>query len=382
MKRQCTCLLFLLVSCGKNEATHSISPSPHTFPPVEVNVAEPLIKTVTEWDSYTGRIEAMESVEIRARVSGYLEQVYFKDGDTVKKGDVLFVIDPRPYQATLERIQAELEKAKTRLELAKNNLQRAELLWTSKAISEEDYDNRHETVREMEASVRSTEADKKSAHLNVEFTEIRAPITGRIENKRISAGSVVNADQTVLTTLISTDPVYVYVHANERAILKYRRAWSSQRHAITQGVHIPAELALLDEVGFLHRGYIDYIEPHLDANTGTLRVRGVFPNPDELLSPGLFATLRIPGGIPHEAVLIPERAVGTDQHQHFVWIAKGDSAIEYRSVTLGATFGQLREVTHGLQSNDLVVVEGIQKLRPGVKIHPTRQNIADMTPSL
>jgi multidrug efflux system membrane fusion protein len=365
-----------LAGCGPSGQAQT-APAPGQMPPVAVKVAVPLPKEVVEWDEYTGRIEAMETVEIRARVGGYLDRINFKDGDEVKKGDLLFVIDPRPYRAALDRAEAELERARARLELARNDLERGDKLRRGKAISEEEYDARSKGLREAAATVHSAEAAVRTARLDLEFTEVRAPIGGRIGRELITAGNLVAADQTVLTTIVTTDPVYVYLDADERAVLKYRRLAASGQRTSARTARIPAELALIDETGFPHRGYIDYVDPRMDAGTGTLRARGVFPNPDDLLSPGFFARVRIPGGAPYPALLIPERAIGTDQGQKFVWIAKDDGAIEYRRIVPGARFDGLRAVREGLQATDPVVVEGLQKLRPGVKVKPERIELAE-----
>jgi multidrug efflux system membrane fusion protein len=368
-------MLLLLGGCGA-AGQDAPAAGPGQMPPVPVKTGLPLQKEVVDWDEYTGRLEAVESVEIRARVSGYLDKVNFNDGDKVKKGDLLFVIDPRPYRAELSRAEAELERARSRLELARNDLQRAEKLHRSKAISEEEYDSRSKGMRESSAAVRSAEAAVQTARLNLSFTEVRAPIAGRIGRELITEGNLVNADQTLLTTIVSLDPVYVYVDADERAVLKYRRQSGADRRG-TQKLHVPAELALLDEAGFPHQGYIDYVEPRLDATTGTLRARGVFSNPNELLSPGFFARLRIPGGTPHRSLLIPDRAISVDQGQKFVWIAKDDGSIEYRRIVPGGQFGSLRAVTEGLKPEDQVIIEGIQKLRPGAKIKAERVVVSD-----
>jgi multidrug efflux system membrane fusion protein len=342
-----------------------------------VKAGLPLQKEVLEWDEYTGRLESMESVEIRARVSGYLERVNFRDGDTVKKGDLLFTIDPRPYQAELSRAEAELERVKARQALAENDLRRAEKLRRSKAISEEEYDSRSKGVREFAGAVRSAEAAVQTARLNLEFTTIRAPIGGRIGRELITVGNLVNGDQTVLTTIGSLDPVYIYVDADERAVLKYQRTPDMKRQFHSRDLHMPAQLGLLDEPDFPHQGYIDFVESKLNVATGTLRARGVFPNPDRLLIPGFFARLRIPGGPAHAALLIPERAIGSDQGQKFVWIAKPDGAIEYRRVTLGGQHGALRAVADGLKPDEQVVIEGIQKLRPGAKVKAEVVTVSD-----
>lgn len=352
-------LPLILIGCGQP----ALPPGPPAMPPLPAKTAQPLQRELMEWDVYTGRIEAMEAVDVKARVNGYLDKVHVHDGDTVKKGDLLFVIDPRPYRAELDRAEASLDQAKSRLELAKNDLARAERLHKSKALSEEEYDARAKAVRESGAAVHALEAGVQTARLNLEFTEIRAPIHGRIGRELVTVGNLVKADDSLLAQIVSIDPVYVYLDADEQAVLKYRR--------LRDGTHkLPAELALMDETGFPHKGSIDYLEPRLDPTTGTLRVRGVFQNPDELLSPGLFARVRIPGSRRYTALLLPERAIGTDQGQKFVWIAKNDGAVEYRRIQPGAHFGQYRAIAEGLQPQDHVVIEGIQKLRPGAKVVP------------
>jgi multidrug efflux system membrane fusion protein len=325
---------------------------------------------VLDWDEYTGHVEAMETVEIRARVSGYLEQVGFEDGAKIKKGDLLFVIDQRGYLTELKRAEAELQRTRTKLELAENDLKRAERLKQSKAISDEEYDSRSKGLAESTATLHSAETAVEMAKLNLDFTQVRSPIDGRIGRELITVGNLVNADQTLLTTIVSTDPMYVYVDADERSILKYRRLTTGGLRGQNGKANIVAQLGLIDETGYSHTGYIDYVDPRMDAATGTLRVRAVFPNPKELLSPGLFARIRIHGGSPHPALLIPGRAVVTDQDQNYVWVSRADGSVDYRKVRLGKLFGTFRTVEQGLGKNDAVVVDGIAKLRPGARVKP------------
>ena len=366
LRRAALCLwaILNLAACGQEERTPA---GPRALPPVPVKTVLPMSREVLEWDEYTGRIEAMESVEIRARVSGYLDQVLFKDGEKVKKGDRLFSIDPRNYAIELKRAEAELQRTRTKLELAQNDLRRAERLRLSKAISDEEYDSRSKGLAESTETLHAAEAAVEMARLNLEFTQVRSPINGRIGRELITVGNLVREDQTLLTTVVSTDPIYVYLDADERSILKYRRLTAAGQRGGANS-RIVAQLGLIDETGFPHQGYIDYTDPRLDANTGTLRVRGIFPNPSELLSPGLFARVRLHGGNPHPALLIPGRAVATDQDQQFVWVARPDGTVDYRKVSLGGRHGSFRIVTGGLEANDAVVVDGIAKLRPGAKV--------------
>jgi multidrug efflux system membrane fusion protein len=346
-------------------------------PSPNVKIARPVSRTVTEWDEYTGRIEAVEAVEVRARVSGYLDKVNFKDGEKVRKGDLLFVIDPRPFKAQLDYASAELERVKSRKELAANDLERAERLFKVKSISKEEYDARQKGLREASAVVASAAANVETARLNLEYTQIRAPIDGRISRELITVGNLVKTDDTLLTTIVSTNPVYVYVDADERAVLKYRR--KNGRTAV--GIEgTPVELALADENDFPHRGMLDYIAPREDTATGTITLRGVFPNDDDFLRPGFFARLRVRLGEPYPALLIPDQAIGTDQANRFVWVANPNNEVEYRTVELGAHIGQLRVIRKGLKPEDWVVIEGLQKLRPGLKVTPEKISLAETQP--
>jgi multidrug efflux system membrane fusion protein len=350
---------------------------PPQGPPPNVKIAQPLSQNVTEWDEYTGRIEAVEAVDIRSRVSGYLDKVNFKDGEKVKKGDLLFVIDPRPFKAQLDYASAELERIKSKKELAVNDMARAERLFSVKAISKEEYDARQKGLREAAAAVESASANVVTARLNLEFTQIRAPIDGRIGRELITPGNLVKSDDTLLTTIVSTDPVYVYVDADERAVLKYRRQMHQQgkRDAGIEGT--PVELALTDETDFPHRGALDYIAPREDSATGTVTLRGVFANADELLRPGFFARMRVRAGEPYPGLLLPDRAIGTDQAQRFVWVANQANQVEYRKVELGAHIGQSRVIRKGVNAEDWVVIEGLQKLKPGIKVNPERISLAE-----
>ena len=362
--------LMTMIGCGNHDDSAS-----KQGPLPKVKIAQPLSQEVIEWDEYTGRIEAINSVEVRARVSGYLDKVNFKAGDRVSKGDLLFQIDPKPFTAQLNYAVAELERAKSRHELAKNDLARAERLFRAKAISEEEHDARSKGLRETLAAVQSAEANVYTARLNLEYTQVRSPINGRIGRELITAGNLVNGgggDATLLTFIVSTDPVYVYVDADERSVLKYRRQAKKGGRGSLGEEQTPVELAVADELSFPHQGHLDYISPREDAATGTLSLRGVFANPDELLSPGFFARMRIRASAPYPAILLPDRAIGTDQAQRFVWVVNQENQVEYRKVVLGAHIGQSRVITEGLKPEEWAVIEGIQKLKPGVKVNPER----------
>jgi len=372
-------LVALVTMSGCGNQTDSNAKPAQAQPP-SVKIAQALIQDVTEWDEYTGRIEAVSSVDVRARVSGYLEKVNFKAGEKVKKGDLLFLIDPKPFSAQLNYAEAELERAKAKRELAKNDLGRAENLLRGKAISEEEFDARGKGLREAVAAVQSAEANVSTARLNLEFTKIRAPIAGRIGRELITEGNLVSgggADATRLTFIVSTNPVYVYVDADERSVLKYRRQSQQDGSDNIGAGQTPAQLAVADETGFPHQGNLDYISPREDTATGTVTLRGVFANPDGLLSPGFFARMRVRGNAPYPAILLPDRAIATDQAQRFVWAVNQDNQVEYRQVVLGAHIGQSRVITQGLKPEEWVVIEGLQKLKPGIKVNPERISLAE-----
>lgn len=362
-----TLLLCLLSGCQKAEDTSAKSP-PAALPPPNVKVAQPLVQEVTEWDEFTGRIQAVNTVQVRARISGYLEKVNFTAGKKVKKGELLFQIDPKPLQAQLDLANAELEQTKTKQALAKGDFDRAQNLLKANAIAVEEFDTRHKGLREAAAAVKAAEAKVAANKLNLDYTQIHAPIDGRVGREMITAGNLVNSsgDATVLTTIVSIDPVYVYVDADERSILKYKRQ-------NTQGIiGKPVELSLADETDFQHKGKIDYLAPQADAATGTIALRGIFSNTDELLNPGFFARVRLRASAPYKAMLLPERAIATDQAQRFVWVVKADNQVEYRKVDLGAAIGKMRVITAGVTAEDVIVTDGLQKIKPDSKVQPER----------
>jgi len=364
------CLLFFLVSllfgCSKNENPNAKAP-----PKPVIVASQPVQQEIVEWDEYTGRLQAVESVEIRARVSGYLKRIAFKDGGKVKKGDLLFIVDPRPYIAQLHQASAELDRAKSRLDLARNDVGRAQRLLKEQAISEEEYDTRSKNLVQAAASVESAKATVDIAQLNVDFTEVRAPIPGRISRKLITEGNLVTADSTVLATIVSVDPIHVYVDADERSVLKYRRLSIEGKRQSARDFKINVEMALMDEQAFPHHGYIDYVDPEVNPATGTIRARGVFANPDDLLGPGLFARVRVPGSGKYKALLINDRAIAMDQGKQFVMVVTQDNHAEYRPIQTGRLHDGLRIVTTGLSPEDWVITNGLQFVRPGIEVEST-----------
>jgi multidrug efflux system membrane fusion protein len=327
---------------------------------------------VTNWDEYPGHLQSVEMVEIRPRVSGCLDSIHFQDGMEVKAGDLLFVIDPRPYQADLERAQAERQRAQTRVELASNDLKRAESLHGTKAISEEEYDSRSKAARETEAALAAARAAESAAKLNLDFTRITAPIGGKIGRRLVTVGNLVQGGGmvpgTVLAALVSIDPIHCYFDADERSFLRYRNSGSSGSGSSQNQDSLLCELALDNEQGFPHKGRIDFFDNQVNQQMGTIRMRGVFSNPNRALVPGLFAKVRVPAGPPEPTLLIPDIAVQSDQDRKFVFVVNTTNVVEARPIRIGRAHGNLRAVLEGLTTNDLVAVSGLLMLRPGIPV--------------
>ena len=345
-------------------------PKPAPPPPTKVTVSQPQLATVTNWDEYPGHLEAVEMVEIRPRVAGYLDSIHFQDGTEVKAGDPLFVIDPRPYQAELEHVQAQRQQLETHLELARNDLKRAESLRGTKAISAEEYDSRSNAVREAEAALVAARANEATARINLDYTQIKAPISGKIGRRLVTAGNFVQlqgngGSATVLATIVSLDPIYAYFDVEESAFLKYR---SSAKLAEANGGGLVCELGLVNEAGFEHKGRLDFFDNQVNPQTGTIRLRAVFENGNRMLVPGMFARLRVSAGPPEQALLVPDVAVGSDQGYKFVYVANSENKVETRSIKVGRAHGPLRAVLNGLTPEDRVVVNGLMMLRPGAKV--------------
>ena len=355
-----------LTGCGKRT-------QPATPPPPTVSVIQPVTREVVEWDEYIGRFESPETVEVRARASGYLDKVHFKEGKEVKKGDLLFTIDPRPYQAEFDHANAEYERAVSQTDLAKNDFERAKRLIATKAISEEDYDTKSKTYTAVQAAVRSAKATLDSAKLNLEFTQIRAPIDGRISRAVVTEGNLISSGvagsgATLLTTIVSLNPLYLYGDADERSVLKYLHLRREGTRVSARDELIPAEMGLADEAGFPHKGYMDFVDNRIDPGTGTMRARGVFSNADHSLSPGFFGRIRIPGSGKYPALLIPDRALGSDQAQKFVYVVNAEKKVEFRPVKIGPMIDGLRVVKEGLKPGEQIVIEGLLRVRPGIVV--------------
>ncbi len=367
-------LLIWLLAC----ACHKPEP-PALRPPAAVTASQPAQREVVEWDEYPGRLDAVDMVEVRARVSGYLSSVHFKDGAEVRKGDLLFVIDARPYQTELDRAEATLMQAQTRFAWMSNDLARVERLLQSKAVSEEEADSRSKAKQEAVAGIQSARSAVDMGKLNLEYTRITAPVGGRIGRKLVTEGNLVNGNQgisTLLTTIVSLDPIYCYVDADEHSVLKYQQLAREGKRASARDGQIPCEMAVANEEGFPHKGVIDFVDNRVDPTTGTIRARGVFTNADHSLTPGFFARLRVTGSGKYQALLIPDQAVGTEQGQKIVYVINDQDTVEYRKVKLGPIVDGLRVVREGVQAKDWVVVNGLMSVRPGAKVNPTRAPLA------
>jgi RND family efflux transporter MFP subunit len=353
----------LVIGCARAPAASAPS-----LPTVTVAAVEE--RQVADWDEFIGRLEAVDSVEVRARVSGYVERAAFKEGEQVRKGDLLFQIDPRPYQAELARAEAELAQARSAAALAARTVERSRPLIAADAMSREEFDNRTAAGERGAAAVRAAQAAVTTARLNLEWTHVRSPIRGRVGRAEITAGNLVQAGGQRLTTVVSLDPIYLSFDADERSYLAYiarRAAGAGERR-------IPVEMGMANEDGtFPHRGVLDFIDNRLDPKSGTARARAVFANRDERFAPGLFARVRLYGGGEARPVtVVADRAVGTDQDKKFVLVLKPDSTIEYRPIQLGRLVDGYRVVTGGLKAGEPIVVNGLQRVRPGMKVSATR----------
>jgi multidrug efflux system membrane fusion protein len=357
--------LISLDGCKKQEAVE--------LPPPIVTVTQVVEKQEQDWDEYTGRLAPMGTVDVRPRVSGYITEVKFVDGDLVKKGQPLFIIDPRPYQADYNQAKAELDKADAALKLASADFDRARQLRDKGVTAAGDFDQRAATFQQATGAYQSARAALEAAMLNLEFCTVTAPIDGRAGLANVTVGNLVSADgKDPLTTIVSTNPVYAYADVDERSLLRYVRYYQSQEKGPEDAdeVKVPIELSLQDESGFPHTGYIDFLDNRVDPSTGTIRIRGVFDFENGLLGPGLFVRVRIPAGLPYDAILVPERCVASDQGQKYVVVVDKDNTVEFQPVELGTVFGTMQAIKSGVKVGETVVVDGLLKVRPGQKVEP------------
>lgn len=361
-------LAALLVACGR-----APSEPPAPPPPPPVSVALVVERDITEWDEYTGRLEAVNTVEIRPQVSGYLQRVAFTEGKEVRKGELLFQIDPQPFQAELDRAEAEAERSRTAAELAVTDLARSERLMATRAISQEEYEQRVAASRSAAAAVRAAEAAVQVARLQLSYTRVSSPIDGRIGRAEVTPGNLVAGGQgaaTRLATVVSMQPMYAYFEAAEQDYLKYIDMARSGARPLSRDAQNPVLMAVGNETQFSHEGFMDFVDNRVQAGTGTLLGRAVFPNPDRHLTPGMFVRVRLIGSAPYPGLLINDRAINTDQDRRFVLAVGEGDVLEYRAVTTGPVIDGLRVVRDGLKSGDRIVVNGLQRVRPGMPIAP------------
>lgn len=372
------CSWVCLSGCSREEV---VSPPP---PPV-VTVAQPVQREITDYDDYTGRIAAIESVDIRPRVSGFLDEICFKDGEIVKKGEVLFRIDPRPYQADVDRDKAEVVKYEALLRQAESELTRIETMRKSDSASQVELDQAQAKRDAMRGSVDSAKASLERAELDLNYATIIAPITGQVSRPLVTVGNLVNSSMStnnVLTTIVSVDPVYVYFDVDENSLLRYQMAADPARRSmgIRSGT-IPVYVGLANEKGTPHEGVLDFADNRVDAGTGTISVRGRLSNKDNLLTPGLFARVQVRVSAPYRALLVPEKALGSEQGQAYVTVIDAANKADRRYVQPGTSMDGLRVIRSGLNADDWVVVNGLQRARPGVTVEPKRELLLSTRPA-
>jgi RND family efflux transporter MFP subunit len=363
-----------LSGCSEKPA----APAAAAAPPV--TVAQPVKRTVTDWDEFTGRFEAVEEVQVRARVGGFVTNVEFKDGDIVKAGDLLYIIDPRPFEAVAEQADGQLSDARAKVELAKRELDRGLNLVQTSAVSEQVVDQRRQALQAAHAAESVAEGALKAAQLNIEFAHVIAPITGRVSRHLVSIGNLVQGSDggaTALTSIVSLDPIYVYFDMDEATYVRNSRLWFEGKRPSSRDTANPVQVTLVGETKPSHDGHMDFVDNRLDVSTGTLRGRAVIPNKDLSILPGQFGRVRLIGSAPYEAMLVPDTAIATDQSRKIVFVVKPDDTVEARAVTLGPLDDGLRVVRDGLKPDDRVIVDGLQRARVGAKVSPHEAKPAD-----
>jgi RND family efflux transporter MFP subunit len=366
--------LLVTTGCGDNRQQAAAPPPP------EVTVAKPVRRTIVDQDEYVGRFVAIDAVEVRARVSGYLEKVHFEDGQIVKQGDLLFTIDARPFNNIVEQSRGALAQARANLAFTDSDLRRGQQLVRDKTITEQTFDQRTQAARSAEAAVASAEAALRQAELDLQFTQLRAPVTGRIGDRRVSPGNLVTGgttgNTTLLATIVSTDPIRYEFTFDEASYLRYERLAGSRRDPSSQGLSFEVRLKLIDETEFQHRGRMDFVDNVIDRASGTIRARAVFANGDNIFTPGMFARVQVPGSPPYEALMVTDAAIGSEQARKYVLIVGADGTANQKYVSLGPVVEGLRVIKDGLAADDRVIVNGLQRARPGQKVTPQEQATA------
>ena len=338
-----------------------------------VTVAQPTKRTVTDWDEFTGRFEAVEEVQVRARVGGFVSSIEFRDGAFVRPGDLLYVIDPRPFEAVAEQADGQLADARAKADLARRELDRALTLNQTQAVSDSIVDQRRQTLQAAKAAQMVAEGSLKAAQLNIEFTHVLAPIGGRVSRRLVTVGNLVQGSDggaTLLTSIVSLDPIYVYFDMDEATYVRNNRLWFEGKRPSSRDTPNPVQITLVGETKPSHDGKMDFLDNRLDVSTGTLRGRAIIPNKDFSILPGQFGRVRLIGSSPYEALLVPDKAVATDQSRKIVFVVKDDDTVEAKPVILGPLDDGLRVIREGLKPEDRVIVDGIQRARVGAKVAP------------
>jgi RND family efflux transporter MFP subunit len=371
-------LATLVANCGQQQPQGGP-------PPPAVTVTAPVTRTVTDFDEYVGRFVAVDAVEMRARVSGYLEGVHFKDGQIVKQGDLLFTIDKRPFQNVLDQARSNLVQAKSNLAYTESDFARGQQLVRDKTITEQTFEQRSQAFRNAQAAVSNVEAAIRQAELDMEFTELRAPVTGRIGDRRVSPGNLVtggtSGNTTLLATIVSIDPIRFEFTFDEASFLRYERMSKLGRDIASRGAGVQVVLKLIDEKDFDHQGTMDFVDNVIDRSTGTIRGRAVFANANGVFTPGMFARVRVPASPPYEALLVPDLAVGTEQVRKYLLVVDGEDVARQKYVTLGQlTSDGLRAIKDGLGAQDRVIISGLMQARAGMKVRPQQQGAAPAAP--
>src|SRR5580692_2080052 len=366
-------LLLVLAGCNQSQQQAGGPPPP------AVTVAKPVQRTVIDQDEYVGRFAAVDSVEIRSRLSGYLSDIHFKDGQMVKQGDLLFTIDRRPFEIALEQMRANLAQARANLAFTEADLTRGQSLLTNKTITEQAYDQRTQAKAVASAAVAAQEAMVHSAELDLDqYSELRSPIDGRIGDRRVAAGNLVTggagANTTLLATVVSVDPIRFEFTFDEQSYLRYVRYASASKEVAALNGNVPVSLELIDENDFKHTGKIDFVDNAINTSTGTIRGRAVFDNHEGIFTPGMFGRLRVPGSPPYAALLVPDAAIGSEQVRKFVLVVDDGNVVRQKYVTLGQIDGGLRVVKDGLAATDRVIVNGLMRARPGQKVTPQQED--------
>ena len=372
-------LACFIASCGERQQQGGAPPPP------TVAVAKPIKRTVFDFDEYVGRFTAINSVEVRARVSGYLDKLHFKDGQLVKQGDLLFTIDKRPFQNTLDQARANLVQAQSNVAYTEADYTRGQALVRDKTITDQTFEQRAQAFRNAKASVTANEAAVRQAELDLEFTELRAPVNGRIGDRRVSPGNLVtggtSGNTTMLATIVSIDPIYFEFTFDEASYLRYERLAKKGEDIASRNASVQVALKLIDESDFDHEGRMDFVDNVIERATGTIRGRAVFANPSEVFTPGMFARVRVPGSPPYEGLLVPDIAVGTEQARRYVVVVDDQDTARIKYVTLGQlTSDGLRVIKEGLGPDDRVVVNGLMQARSGTKVHAEEQGTKPAAP--